>query len=184
MSKTVSFKGRILFVSGRGNRKANLLKYADPTFKEGFEDNLADIVMANFENLNLSQEEKKHLSRAHRQMLNYYRHVSPFSLNGDAQKLISEINDSAESKIVIEADQYGAYVCLAALFSGKLDRDKKIDFILAKAPLALFPKTLMKSKTILDHHKVIFRLSDDCWLSPFESLYNNDNIKFSLKKAA
>lgn len=184
MSKPANFKGRILFVLGSGNRKTIPLKYAEPVFNEGFEDNLAETMMASFENLNLTAEEKKILSRSHRKLLNYYRHVSPFCLNGDAKRLISEINQSDETKITIEAAHYGAYVCLAALYSGKLDSHKKIEFILEKAPLALFPKTFMKSKTVLDHHRVIFRLSDDCWLSPFSSLYNNDNIKFSLKKAA
>lgn len=184
MSKPVSFKGRILFVLGAGNRKTIPLKYAEPVFNDGFEDNLAETMMVSFENLNLTAEEKKNLSRTHRKMLNYYRHVSPFSLNGDAKRLIDEINQSTESKMTIEAAQYGAYVCLAALYSGKLDSSKKIEFILEKAPLALFPKTFMKSKNVLDHHKVIFRLSDDCWLSPFSTLYNNDKIKFSLKKAA
>jgi hypothetical protein len=184
MSKTVSFKGRILFVSGTEDRKMTPLKYAGPNFDEGFEDTLTDSMMVSFEHLKLTNDEKKILSRSHRKMLNYYRHVSPFSLNGDAKKLIAEINQCCDSKIVIEAVHYGAYVCLAALYSGKLDSSKKIEFILEKAPLALFPKNFIKSKSTLAHHKVTFRLSDDCWLSPFSSLYNNDNIKYSLKKAA
>lgn len=184
MSKPVNFKGQILFVPSSANRKSFSMKYADPTFKKGFEDNLADTMMSCFDHLNLTAEEKKVLSRTHRKLLNYYRHVSPFSLNGDAKKLIEEINQSPESKLTIEAAHYGAYVCLAALYSGKIDHSKKIEFILEKAPLALFPKALMKNAPKVNHHKIVFRLSDDCWLSPFSSLYNNDNIKFSLKKAA
>lgn len=184
MSKPVSFKGRILFVATTTNRKPVSLKYADPTFKDGFEDNLAETMMTSFGHLNFTAEEKKILSRTHRKMLNYYRHVSPFSLNGDAKKLIAEINQSTDSKLTIEAAHYGAYVCLAAIYSGKIDSSKKIEFILEKAPLALFPKAFIKSEIKTNHHKITFRLSDDCWLSPFSSLYNNDNIKFSLKKAA
>jgi len=184
MSKPVSFKGSILFVLGSGHKKAIALKYAEPVFQEGFENNFSETMMASFEGLNLTQEEKKNLSRTHRKVLNYYLNLSPFCINGDAKKLIAQINESSDSKITIEAAHYGAYVCLAALYSGKLDSSKKIDFILEKAPLALFPKTFMKSKNVQNHHKVTFRLTDDCWLSPFSSLYNNDNIKFSLKKAA
>lgn len=184
MSQSISFKGKILFVSTKATRKNSFLKYANPSLKDGFEDNIASTMMASFEHLNLTVEEKKNLSRSHRKMLNYYCHLSPFSLNVDSKKLIAEINQSKETHFVIEAHHYGAYVCLAALYSGKLSPDKKIEFILEKAPLALFPKTFIKSEPKLSHHKVTFRLSEDCWLSPFSSLYNNQRIKYSLKKAA
>jgi hypothetical protein len=180
MSKSVNFKGKILF---SGTRKNTPIKYAHPSFEAGFEDNLADTMMASFEHLNLTMEEKKNLSRSHRKMLNYYRHLSPFSLNSDAKKLINEINNSKEDMIVIEAHHYGAYVCLAALYSGKLDHSKKIQFILEKAPLALFPKAFMKAEP-KKTHQITFRVSEDCWLSPFSSLYSNQKIKYSLKRAA
>ena len=182
MSKPISFKGQILFSHSKASEKKTLMKYAQPTFKEGFEESLADTMMASFEHLNLTAEEKKQLSHSHRKMLNYYRHLNPFSLNHDAQKLIAEINHSKENHVVIEAYHYGAYVCLAALYSGKISHHKKVDFILEKAPLALFPKALMKSQPTAKHHNVTFRLSDDCWLSPFSSLYNNQRIKYTLAK--
>lgn len=177
MSKSINFKGKIQFVGVKSP-----LRYADPIFEESFEENICDSMMASFEKLNFSAEEKKHLSRSHRKMINYYRHISPFSLNTDAKQLILAINQSKESSVVIEANNYGAYVCLAALYSGKLSADKKIEFILEKAPLALFPKAFMKSEPKNSHHKIVFRLSEDCWLSPFSSLYNNQRIKYSLAK--
>ncbi|MGZ3790424.1 MAG: hypothetical protein ACXVLQ_17965 [Bacteriovorax sp.] len=185
MSKSISFKGKILFVgANKTSRKNAHLKYASPSFQEGFEDNLALTMMASFDHLNLTSEEKKNLSRSHRKMLNYYRHISPFSLNIDANKLIIEINQSKQAHFVIKANHYGAYVCLAALYSGKLSPNKKIEFILENAPLALFPKTFMKCEPKGDFHRVVFQMSDDCWLSPFRSLYNNHSIKFSLSKTA
>jgi hypothetical protein len=181
MSKPVVFKGKIQFVGPKATDKNIQMKYADPTFKDGFEENLADSMMASFENLKLTAEEKKQLSRSHRKMLNYYRHLNPFSLNMDAKKLIAEINQSKKNHFVIEANHYGAYICLAALYSGKLSQDKKIEFILEKAPLALFPKAFMKSVPKSNHHHVVFNMTEDCWLSPFSSLYNNQKMKYSLK---
>ena len=181
MRKPIIFKGKIQFVGARASEKSTLMKYDDPIFKEGFEDNLADTMMASFENLKLTADEKKQLSRSHRKLLNYYRHINPFSLNMDAKKLILEINQSKQTHVVIEANHYGAYICLAALYSGKLSKDKKIEFILEKAPLALFPKTLIKAEPKDRVHKVVFNVSEDCWLSPFSTLYNNQSIKYSLK---
>lgn len=178
MSKSINFKGKIQFVG----EKTSVIKYASPSFKEGFEENLCDTMMASFLSLNFSAEEKKHLSRSHRKMINYYRHINPFSLKTDANQLVSTINQSKQNHFVIEANHYGAYVCLAALYSGKLSEDKKIEFILEKAPLALFPKSFMKSEPKDRLHKVVFHLSEDCWLSPFSSLYNNQRIKYSLSK--
>lgn len=178
MSKPINFKGKIQFVGG----KSTLMKYDDPIFKEGFEENLCDTMMASFLHLNFSHEEKKQLSRTHRKLINYYKHISPFSLNADAKQLIAAINKSSDSHVVIEANHYGAYVCLAALYSGKLSHDKKIEFFLEKAPMALFPKAFMKTEPENNIHKIVFRLSEDCWLSPFSSLYNNQRIKYSLNK--
>lgn len=184
MSKSISFKGKILFLNASASRKNTYLKYGQPSFKDGFEDNLADSMMASFDHLNLTTEEKKILSRSHRKMLNYYRHLSPFSLNMDAKKLINEINQSKQTHFEIHADHYGAYICLAALYSGKISPDKKVEFTLEGAPLALFPKAFIKSEPKMSHHKVTFCLSDDSWISPFTSLYSNQKIKYSLKKAA
>ena len=176
-------KGKIKFVGSKTREKNILMKYEFPTMKEGFEESLADTMMDSFKNLNLTPEEKKQLSMSHRKMLNYYRHLNLFSLNSDAQKLINEINSSKKSHIVIEANHYGAYVCLVALYSGQLSNDRRVEFILENAPLALFPKSLIKSEPKEYLHKAVFHLSEDCWLSPFSSLYNNQMIKFSLKSA-
>jgi hypothetical protein len=36
MSKPIIFKGKIQFVGAKATEKNTLMKYADPTFKEGF----------------------------------------------------------------------------------------------------------------------------------------------------
>lgn len=183
MIKPTLFKGKVQFVGFSATEKNYQMKYNAPSLKEGFQENLTDTMMASFENINFTTEEKKHLSRSHRKMLNYYRHLNLFTLNMDAQKLIQEINQSKQSSVVIEANHYGAYICLAALYSGKLSPDKKIEFILEKAPLALFPKVFIKSEPKDRLHKVVFNMSEDCWLSPFTSLNSNHKIKCALKTA-
>jgi hypothetical protein len=178
MNKSSNFKGKIQFVGP----KSSIMKYSSPSFHEDFEEKLCDTMMASFESMQFSTEEKKHLSRNHRKLINYYRHISNLSLESDAKQLVLAINHSKQTQFVIEANHYGAYVCLAALYSGKLSSDKKIEFILEKAPLALFPESFMKFEPKNPLHKVIFHLSEDCWLSPFSSLYNNQKIKYSLAK--
>ena len=187
MNKSIIFKGKIQFVGVAPKSKNIGIKYDDPSFENGFHESLADTMMSSFENLKLSPDEKKQLSRTHRKLLNCYRHLNPFSLNMHAQKLIHEINHSKQTNIVVEANHYGAYICLAALYSGKLSEKKHVEFILEKAPLTLFPKALIKSEPKASLHSAIFNLNEDCWLSPFSSLYTNQRIKYSLnyyKKAA
>jgi hypothetical protein len=178
MNKSENFKGKIQFIG----EYSSIVQYVTPSLEKGFEEKLCDTMMVSFENLNLSSEEKKHFSRNHRKLINYYRHIDPVALNRDALQLISTINQSDQSNIVILANHYGAYICLAALYSGKLSTLKKIEFILEKAPLALFPESFMKAKPKSSLHKIVFQVSEDCWLNPFSSLYKNLRIKYSLAK--
>lgn len=182
MRKSSDLKGKILFLSANTSRKATSLKYKNPSFQISHNESITDTMMSSFEHLNFSTEEKKNLSRTHRKLLNSYRRINLFSLKLDAQKLINEINHSKQTHIKIEANDYGAYICLAALYSGNLPADKKIEFILENAPLALFPKSLLKSEPTSNKHKITFRLNNDCWIRPFKSLYKNQSIKFSVSK--
>lgn len=178
MNKSSNFKGKIQFVG----HNSSVMKYAAPSIREGLQEKLCDTIMVCFKSLHFSSEEKKHLSRNHRKIINYYRHISNLSLESDANQLILAINNSSQTQFIIEANQYGAYVCLAAFYSGELSNDKKIEFILEEAPLALFPESFMKAEPKNTLHKVNFHMSEDCWLSPFSSLYNNRKIKYSLTK--
>ena len=182
MSKTINFKGQILFSHSMASTKKTSLKYSSPTFEKGFEENITDSMMASFDYLELSDSEKKLLSRSHRKMLNHYRYLNQFSLNQDAKNLVTAINNFSDDHLVVEANHYGAYVCLAALYSGKISNNKRVDFILEQAPLALFPKTFIKENTINKKHTVLFRICEDSWLKPFGSLCQNQNLKFTLSK--
>jgi hypothetical protein len=117
-------------------------------------------------------------------VLNHYRQISPFTLNADAKALIDQITKCKSDTLVIEAHDYGAYICLAALYSGKLPEGKKIEFHFEGSPLALFPKSLLKNSPKSFDHKIVFRVSENSWLSPFSTLYSNDQIKCFYLKAA
>lgn len=151
---------------------------------EPMEVSFEQTIMASFDFLNFSEEEKKQLSNRHRKMLNHYRQINPFALNVDAKELVDHIARFKGDKLVIEAHDYGAYICLAALYSGKLPACKKIEFHFQGSPLALFPKTLLKSPPKNIDHKIVFHVQENSWLSPFSTLYSNDKIKCFYRKVA
>lgn len=178
MQKVQHFKGKIFFYEDTRATKKELMAYEANPAQVGFEQTM----MSAFDFLNLTAEEKKQLSKKHRDLLSSYHQINPFMLNADAHTFVEEVTQCKGKKIRIEAHAYGAYICLAALYSGKLPADKTFEFVFEKAPLALFPKTLVKGSSDY-RHKIIMQVSDDCWLKPFSTLCHHDKIKFSLKAA-
>ncbi len=179
-----AFSGKILF---KGNPKAKqkrkntstLLKFEMAMFTNDF----SDTFMSNFRDLNLTEKEKKSLSRAHRDLIGQYKKISPFSLNKDKNNLLQAIESSKETSITIEASEYGAYICLAAAYSGKLPENKKIKFVLSSSPIALFPKSFVKNEDLPNNCEIIYCIKSEHWFDNFESLYQNDFLKFSLTAA-
>jgi hypothetical protein len=180
MQKSHNFKGKILFSPEAKSMKKTLMSYNTQPLEAGFDQTM----MSSFDFLNFSAEEKKQLSTRHRKVLNHYRQISPFALNADAKALIDQIVKCKSDTLVIEAHDYGAYICIAALFSGKLPTTKKIEFHFEASPLALFPKALLKNAHKNFDHKIVFKVSENSWLSPFSTLYSNDQIKCFYLKAA
>ena len=180
MQKFNNFSGKISFSPQLKSKKLTLMTYQTEPLEAGFEQTM----MSSFDFLKFSTEEKKQLSTQHRRILNNYRQISPFALNLAASELIQQIVKCKSTTLIIEAHDYGAYICLAALYSGKLPSNKKIEFYFEGSPLALFPKSLLKNSHKNHDHKIIFRVCDDCWLTPFSTLYSNDQIKCFYLKAA
>ena len=180
MHKSQNFKGKIFFSPEAHNEKKALMSYDTEVMEVGFEQTM----MSAFDFLNFSAEEKKHLSKRHRKVLSSYCHINPFALNSDAKELVDLISKCKSDILVIEARDYGAYICLAALYSGQLPSHKKIEFHFENAPLALFPKSFLKNPPKHIKHKIVFNLAPDCWLKPFSTLCSNDLIKCFYLKAA
>ena len=175
-----NFKGKIMFSPEAHGEKKKLMSY----YAEPLETDFDQMIMASWEFLNFSQEEKMQLSTKHRKVLNSYRQINPFALNVDAQELIEQIKKCKSNHMVIEANDYGAYICLAALYSGKLPPNKKIEFQFAASPIALFPKIMLKNAPKTNAHKIVFNVQENCWLSPFSTLTSNEKIKCFYLKAA
>ncbi len=180
MSKSQHFKGKIVCSENMSLEKKTLMSYHTTPIEAG----LNETMMCAFDFLNLKSEEKKRLSLRHRNLLNNYRQLNLFSLNSDAQKLIEEISRSKAHTMFISACDYGAYICLAAIYSGKIPQNKKIEFILEKSPLALFPTTFLKTPPQGEDQKIIFKVTEECWIRPFSTLYSNNKIKCCYRRAA
>ena len=155
------------------------MSYYSESNEAGFE----ETIMSSFDDLNFSTDEKKNLSSKHRKILNKYRYINQFELSSDAHKLVTEIQKCKSASIKIKAHDYGVYICLAALYSGKLPSNKKIEFHFEGSPLALFPKSFLKRDPKILAHKIVFHVKENSWLSPFSTLYSHDQIKCFYLKA-
>jgi hypothetical protein len=172
------FKGSI-FSTEISNKRKIFFKYQTSSIENEF----SSTMMCSFMELNLSSREKQKLSRHFRNELSTYKAINLFELNKHAGELCKAINNSEKNNICLEAHDYGAYVCLAALYSGKLSPKKKIVFNLSNTPLALFPLEFMK-KAPRANHKVSYLQNPDNWMTKFESIATHKKIRCDLKKAA
>lgn len=179
MKKVLRFKGTVYFLSREQRNRRPLFHYE----MDGEDVPLQSSLMSTFDEFCFSYEEKQMLSLKQRKNLSHYLQLNPFKLNGDALKLIKLINDHTDVKIVIEASDYGAFVCMAAIYSGKIDPSKKIEFHFKHSPVALFPKNLMKSSPKLKF-TINYKFHDDSWIDQFETLYDHKIIPIKIKKAA
>ncbi|MCK6595581.1 MAG: hypothetical protein L6Q33_10300, partial [Bacteriovoracaceae bacterium] len=103
--------------------------------------------------------------------------------NKDKNNLIQAICESDDKTITVEASEYGAYICLAAAYSGKLPNNKKIKFVLSSSPIALFPKSFIKSNELPNNCEIVYCIKSEHWFDEYESLYQNNYLKFSLTAA-
>ncbi len=175
-----AFTGKIVSFNQKGKgRRSTLLTFEMSIFTS----ELCDTFMCNFNDLKLSEKEKKDLSRERRMIIDQYKKISPFSLNKDKNELIEAINSNKKETITIEASEYGAYICLAAAYSGKIDADKKIKFIISSSPIALFPKSFIKNHLLSENIEIVYSVKSEHWLDCFETLYHNDFLKYSLQAA-
>ena len=178
MQNKNKFKGHVYFHNGSESKKI-LMKY-ELTCPE---DQFHQFMMNSFKNLDFSFKEKAKLTRTHRRNLYQYLNLNLFELNQNANQWIELINNSKQNEINIEAYEYGAFICLTALYSGKLSKNKKINFNFDKSPLALFPSTLIK-KNPAKAHQLAYQAKLGSWINNFETLYRYKSIDDKFKKSA
>jgi hypothetical protein len=154
------FKGQIKLVSGTQRR--TILNFDLPVKESSF----SDFLMSSHTGLRLTQEEKRELSLGHRRIIQQY-------LSLDQKTLLDEFVNalpSSKKNVKICTQDFGSYICLAAISMGKIPEDLNVSFDLVDTPTELIPKKLYK-KLEQKNISVNFLYSEDSWVTPFKSLY-------------
>lgn len=173
-------KGAIFFKTTPQGQKRKLLEF-EPSLKNP--DSFDSLLISQFDFIKLDKNEKRALSKNLRLRLYHYMTFSLFEMKRYKKELIKKIEQQKSHYILIEADEFGAYICMAALYSGELPEDKEIDFHLTQSPFGLFPKELLISKNLHHNHRAYFESAPDSWLGPFESLCDTNIFHRRIKAA-
>lgn len=180
MSKVLDFKGKIFFNEPFCKEKKTLFCYDEDIMPLEFEESL----MTAFGEFAFSAHEKAKLSVDYRHRINQFKSLNVFNLKAQANALIEKLEKVKFAKVELHAQGYGCYIALAALYSGNMPKNLKIDFHFKNSPLALFPKTMVKHVEFHSHHQVHYQIDKTSWLAPFETLTKADCLKMKVYKAS
>lgn len=166
-------KGTIV-LEVKKSKKSSSLKF---TFKKN-KCSLEDTFMYCFENLNLHTQEKRNLTFEHRQMIRQYQDLDLQEVQKYSNQLVNSINNNSNNNetIYINASEVGSFICLAAIYSGKIKPEINIHFNLTSAPLKLFPTKLIAKKVNLNNINIHFDLDATTWLSNLATLTYNPKL--------
>lgn len=128
-----------------------------------------EVLMVNFKKYHLTPQEKRNLSQKHRETILAYQSISTESLDQYVQKLLNLFEAKSEEVLHVKASDFGAFICLAAIFSHSFPVKKKITFHLTSMPLSLFPKKWARNKKVAQNIEICFD-EDVCWEGNFKSL--------------
>lgn len=131
---------------------------------------VSETLMSEFQGLNLSNEEKGKLSRNLREYMCIYTHITEKDISTYRKQLIKELRNYSDETLVISASELGAFICLAAIFSGELPQNVSWHFELKEFALPLFPKELVKKKSAAQSYDVSLVFSKEGWVRPFPTL--------------
>ena len=131
---------------------------------------MADTLMSEFSHLGLSSEEKNKLSRNHREYFCSFKFLKEKDIKKMTNELISSLSQLKNEPLIICASEAGVYICLAAIFSGKLPQNVEWRFELEEFALPLFPKELVKKSSAADSYDISFRFDEKGYIKPFPSL--------------
>ncbi|MBT7611339.1 MAG: hypothetical protein HN576_16385 [Bacteriovoracaceae bacterium] len=148
--------------------KKNIKKYDVNSGQK--EISMAETFMTNFSDIELSEYEKQHLTQANRCELIHYKSITFAEVESFARQLLSNISSNHSEMISIKASGFGAYVCLAAITSQELPKNKKYQIVLEGFPLMLYPKDLMKTKRATHNVEITYTIEEESWLNSFSSL--------------
>jgi hypothetical protein len=157
------FKGQIKLESGS---KKKLMSFELPEEELPFSETL----MTSYSNLNLTCEEKRDLSLKHRKIIHQYQSVDNQIILKYVEQFINALPRVKSNKVNVKTKDFGSYICLMAISSGKIPDSLNVCFELEDTPVGLFPKKIFK-KSISKNIFVKFVLSKDSWVKPFKSIY-------------
>jgi len=163
MASTHPFKGQIKLVSGS---KKKLMNFELPQEEMPFSETL----MTSYSNLNLTPAEKRDLSLRHRRIIHQYQSVDDQVILKYVDQFINALPRQKDNKINVKTKDFGSYICLMAISSGKIPDSLNVCFELEDTPVGLFPKKLFK-KVLSKNIVIKFVLSKDSWVKPFKSIY-------------
>lgn len=178
MKNRLYFEGKII-LKNKNHITIDLFNYKTSPYEYEFQ----SLMMNSFTKFKFSKIEKLRLSTIYRKKINHYLNINLFELKADADELINKINHTQVKKLHIEASNYGAYVCLVAIHSGKLNKDLAIDFELKECPIKLFPDSFIKREPYKNHQYQIMHEST-CWTTKIKSMQQNEMIAYKMKKSA
>ncbi len=157
------FKGQIKLVSG--SQRKTVLNFDLPIKEASF----SDYLMCSHSKLKLTKAEKRELSLDHRKIIQQYQSLDPQTLLEYVEEFVSALPDSS-SDVKVSSQDFGSYICLAAISMGKIPKTINISFDLTDAPTGLVPLKLSK-KLGQKNISVNFLYSEDSWVAPFKALY-------------
>lgn len=157
------FRGTVNVKSNKRTLKRLRFKFEYQPFR------LQEVMMCNFKNIDFCEKEKHDLCATHRQIIRNYQEINKSELDELAKELIVIINSLNDEVIDIEASDAGTFICLAAIYSGKI-KNKDIIFHLSSSPINLFNRKLIKNKNAVKNVKINFCVKQESWLRNYESL--------------
>lgn len=129
---------------------------------------VAQTLMVNFKRFDLSEREKKQLSHKHREQIVAFQTVNDELMNKYTERLIKLIKHKDVHSAQVEASDFGAFICLAALYSGNFPKDTPVVFQLTSLPLSLFPEKWVFDVDLAPQVDIRFS-SDISWQGQFQS---------------
>ena len=163
MATTHPFKGQIKIFCDTSKEKNLTFNVPEQELP------ISESLMSCYSKLKLTAEEKRELSLNHRKIIHQYQCLDDQIILMYVDKFINALPNSRK-RIKIETSDFGSYICLAAIHSGKIPNELKISFELEDSPVELFPKKFIK-KALNSSSKVKFTYSEDSWVRPFKTLY-------------
>ena len=131
---------------------------------------VSQTLMTEFKEFKLSEQEKGRLSRPLREQMCHYIHLNEDEIENTKRELIKTLKGLKDESIIVSASEMGAFICLAAIFSGELPHNVNWRFELKEFAPQLFPQKLVKKKSAAQSYDISLAFSKDGWFRPFPSL--------------